>query len=391
MTVDMVGNVRAVLAGRIVEGATVAHEDGVLLSIEQRSYRGAVDGMGALCLPGLIDTHCDALEREIFPRRSAELDAGFALRCLESRFMAAGVTTALHGVHFGDTYEGRSLEVARRETEVIADRRRGDRAMLDHRILYRIGARNRRGLDEALNLLGRGQGPCDTPLMSFEDHTPGQGQYRDLEKFKEAIAPEDLPPGEDPDSFVAKRMAAARQLMPALVANREKLSALAAEGAARILAHDPDSPEAVRSAHEWGVAVAEFPVTVEAAEQARDLGMPVVMGAPNVMRRGSHSGNVSAEELVARSLCTSLASDYHPASLLAAVFGLADRGVCSLTQAVGLVTSGPAEVAGLDDRGRLEPGLRADFVLVQLDGEWPAVRAAQRGATCWWSGKETND
>jgi alpha-D-ribose 1-methylphosphonate 5-triphosphate diphosphatase len=260
--------------------------------------------------------------------------------------------------------------------------------MLDHRILYRIGARNRRGLDEALGLLGRGQDPCDTPLMSLEDHTPGQGQYRDVEKFKEALGPEDLLPGEDVDSFVASRLAAAEKLVPNMVANREKLSALAAERAARVLVHDPDSAEAVRFAHEWGVAVAEFPVTVDAAEQARDLGMPVVMGAPNVMRRASHSGNVSAEELVALGLCTSLASDYHPASLLAAVFALANRGICSLPQAVGLVTSGPAEVVGLDDRGRLTPGLRADFVLVQLDGAWPAVRAGNHGTAHWWSGDE---
>jgi alpha-D-ribose 1-methylphosphonate 5-triphosphate diphosphatase len=380
VTVSLVSNVRAVLPRRIAEDATVAFEDGTILSLEEgRSYRGAVDGGGAMCMPGLIDTHCDALEREVFPRRTAELDVSFALRCLEGRFVAAGVTTACQGVHFGEAYQERSLELAMRVTAVIEERRQ-QVAPLDHRILYRVGARSRTGLDEALNLLGRGQDPGDTPLMSFEDHTPGQGQYRDVEKFKEAIGPQDLPPGEDVDSFIAERMASAEQRMPALMANREKLSALAIEGAARVLAHDAEDAQAVQFAHDWGAAVAEFPVTVEAARQARELGMPVVMGAPNVMRRASHSGNVSAEEMVSAGLCTSLASDYLPASLLAAVFALVDRGVCSLPAAVRLVTAGPAEVVGLADRGRLEPGLRADFVLVEMDGAWPAVRASYRSS-----------
>ncbi len=378
MSVNLVSNVRAVLPGRIAEDATLAYEDGTILSVEEdRSYRGAIDGHGAMCLPGLIDTHCDALEREVFPRRTAELDVSFALRCLEGRFAAAGVTTACQGVHFGETYQERTIDLAVRVTGVIAQRRQ-EAAPLDHRILYRIGARSHAGLEEALNLLSFGQDSGDAPLMSFEDHTPGQGQYRDIEQFKAAIGPQDLPPGEDVDSFLAKRMASAEARMPALVANRQKLSALVSEGAARVLAHDADDAEAVRFAHAWGAAVAEFPVTVEAAKQARELGMPVVMGAPNVMRRASHSGNVSAEEMVGAGFCTSLASDYLPASLLAAVFALVDRGVCPLPDAVSLVTAGAAEVVGLADRGRLEPGLRADFVLVDLDGAWPAVRASNR-------------
>jgi alpha-D-ribose 1-methylphosphonate 5-triphosphate diphosphatase len=378
MSVNLVSNVRAVLPRRIAEDATLAYEDGVILSVEEsRSYRGAADGRGAMCMPGLIDTHCDALEREIFPRRTAELDVGFALRCLEGRFVAAGVTTAFQGVHFGETYEERTIDLAVRVTGVIAERRQ-EAAPLDHRILYRIGARSRAGLDEALNLLDLGQGPDDAALMSFEDHTPGQGQYRDIEQFKAAIGPQDLPPGEDVDSFLAKRVASAEARMPTLVANREKLSVLAGKGAARVLAHDADDAEAVRFAHGWGAAVAEFPVTVEAAKQARELDMPVVMGAPNVMRRASHSGNVSAEEMVAAGLCTSLASDYLPATLLAAVFALVERGVCSLPNAVRLVTSGPAEVGGVADRGRLEPGFRSDFVLVELDGPWPSVLATSR-------------
>jgi alpha-D-ribose 1-methylphosphonate 5-triphosphate diphosphatase len=126
--------------------------------------------------------------------------------------------------------------------------------------------------------------------------------------------------------------------------------------------------------------VAEFPLSVEAAAEARRRGMPVVMGAPNVLRGGSHSGNVAAAELVAQGLCDVLASDYLPSTLLAAVFTLVADGISTLPAAMRLVTSGPADLAGLDDRGRLEPGCRADLALVALDGRWPRVTGAWRAA-----------
>ena len=375
MSATLVANVRAVLPGRIAEDATVAFEDGTILSVEEGSrYRGALDGRGAFCLPGLIDSHSDAIEREIFPRRTVRLDVAFALRCLEARFVAAGVTTAFHGVNFGDYGQARTVEMAVEIAETIGERRKQAIAPLHHRVLFRIPARNKRGLAEALSHLGTGQDSGDVPVMSFEDHTPGQGQFRDLAKLKEAIDPDELAPGEDLDTLLARKMEEAEKLLPSKIRNREKLSALAIEGAARVLAHDAQDAEEVAQAHGWGAAVAEFPVSLEAAAAARKHQMPVVMGAPNALRGASHSGNVSAEELVAKGLCTGLASDYLPASLLASVFGLAGRGICSLPEAVRLVTAGPAEVVGLEDRGRLERGLRADLVLVEMDGRWPSVR-----------------
>jgi len=129
----------------------------------------------------------------------------------------------------------------------------------------------------------------------------------------------------------------------------------------------------VAEARRWGAAVAEFPVTVEAARAARERQMPVVLGAPNVLLGGSHSGNASAEELIALGYCTGLASDYAPSTLLAAAFDLARRDVVGFTAAMALVTSGPAAAVGLSDHGRLEPGCVADLVLVEQDGRWPRV------------------
>lgn len=378
MTVEVVSNVRAVLDDRIAEDASIGYEDGIIIALEEgRSYRGAVDGRGTLCLPGLVDSHCDTLEREISPRPGVFFDADFALRALEGRFLAAGVTTVLHGAHFGETVGGRSVQMAMDMTAAIEHRRLSPLAPLEHRALYRIGARHAAGLEEALTVLHRGQAPGAVPLLSFEDHTPGQGQYRDIGRFRSMVAAERSLGPQEVDALLAERLAVAKAAEPTKVANREKLAALAAGGAVRALAHDADDAEAVTAAHEWGASVAEFPVTIEAARRARELGMPVVMGAPNVLRGASHSGNASAEETIAAGHCTCLASDYLPASLLAAVFVLVDKGLCTLPGAVRLVTRGPAEVLEADDRGRLEPGWRADFVLVEMDGKWPTVRAVQ--------------
>ena len=170
------------------------------------------------------------------------------------------------------------------------------------------------------------------------------------------------------------------QYQPVLERNLAWLGELARAGRIRLIGHDADSPEAIEALRERGGSVAEFPTTLPAARKARELGFPVVMGAPNVLRGVSHSGNVSARELIGLGLVTSLASDYLPSGLLGAAFMIAKSGWLDLPAAVGLVTSGPAEAAGLTDRGRLAPGFRADLALVEPGGDWPVAWAVLRAA-----------
>jgi alpha-D-ribose 1-methylphosphonate 5-triphosphate diphosphatase len=161
----------------------------------------------------------------------------------------------------------------------------------------------------------------------------------------------------------------------------EWLGGLARSGAIRLLGHDPTNAAEIDELVARGAAIAEFPTTLEAAAAARERGLWVVAGAPNVLRGGSHSGNVSGTELAARGLLTALASDYLPSGLVAAAFLLAARGVVSLPTAVALITAGAADAAGLDDRGRLAPGTRADLVLVHPGDPWPVVRSVLRAET----------
>lgn len=379
-------NVRAVLVDRIVDDATIVCEEGRIVSVEERgaATADAIDGQGAFCLPGLVDTHSDGLEKEVRPRPTSRFSEEFALRNFEGRLRAAGITTLFHGVGFEERPEyGRTIEQAEKVCGVIADRDQAPAVPVDHRVLYRIEARSSRGLDEAEVHFANPEHAHDggevLPLVSFEDHSPGQGQFRDIAKYAASIPEEKIPDGKTRDDLVQERVAAAEEALHHRDRKLQQLINHARMGRIRLLAHDCEDSEQVLDAHsEWGASVAEFPLTIEAARTAVGLGMATVMGSPNVLLGGSHSGNVAAEETVRAGLCTGLASDYLPASMLAAAFALAERGAIDLPGAVGLVTSGPTDIAGLRDRGRISPGLRADLVLVTLDGRWPRVHAVWR-------------
>ncbi len=376
-----VTNVRVVLPDCVMDDATVVVEDGRIVEVgaDTASPPGAIDGHGALLLPGVICTHSDGVEREIWPRQGTRFPVDFALRSFEGRLRAAGVTTVFHGVGFDDkpAYD-RTVAQALELCDVVLERRRSGAAPTAHLVLHRMEARTDHGWAELEARLPDSEGLGHLPLVSFEDHSPGQGQFRDIEKFKGTFDPSRLAPGETVDDLVARRVAEAEAAAGLRARNLETIAAMAANGRVRLLAHDLEDAGQVADAATWGAAVAEFPLSRSAAEEARERAMPVVMGSPNVLRGGSHSGNVAAAELVAAGLCTALASDYQPSTMLAAALRLVDDGLCSMPAAVGLVTSGPASVAGLHDRGRIEPGLRADLALVDVDGRWPTVRTTWR-------------
>ncbi|MDF5757068.1 alpha-D-ribose 1-methylphosphonate 5-triphosphate diphosphatase [Spongiactinospora sp. TRM90649] len=374
---------RAVLPDRVIEDALVVTEDGVITDVAE-ARPGAVpaeatDLRGALLLPGLVDTHSDGLEKELNPRPNAEFDVDFAVASFEGRVRAAGVTTIFHGVGYQSApRKGRDLGRAVAITEAIR-RRAGQDPMVDHRFLFRLDARD----PEALAALGPRLADLKAdvpPLVSYEDHTPGQGQYRDPAYYRGWL---------EGSQGVSREQA--QSMMDALVAERNTrawhrpvalgwLAEQARLGHARVLAHDPVTAAEVADAYSNGVRVAEFPTTVEAARAARELGMDIVAGAPNVLRGGSHSGNVAAVELISADLADALSSDYMPSAMLAAALRLAGDGVVPLPRAVALVTSGPARVAGLDDRGFIAPGARADLVAVTISGGWPTVRLVHRAA-----------
>ena len=378
----VLGHVRAVLADRIVEDALVAVRGGVIAAVEPHppGLAADVDGQGLLCVPGLVDVHSDGLEKERLPRPGAELPLEFALLSFEGKLRAAAVTTVFHGAGFEESHGrglARSVDGAEQVCAAVAAVRA--EGLVDHRILYRLDVRCPEGLAglrrQLASVTGTDPGPA---LVSHEDHTPGQGQYADRAYYERYLVGtrgmSDPEAAQHVDELIEDRNGR-------LDVREEALAWLAGRahaGRIRLLGHDPSSPEEIDELVVRGGAVAEFPTTVAAARAARERGLPVVMGAPNVLRGSSHNGNASGRELVAEGLVTALASDYLPSGLLAAAFALASDAVVDLSAAIRLVTAGAAEVADLPDRGRLAPGLRADLALIAAGPRWPVVRSVLR-------------
>ncbi|KUN00109.1 phosphonate metabolism protein PhnM [Streptomyces yokosukanensis] len=381
----VLGHVRAVLANRVLDDALVAVRDGRIAAVEPHpaGLEADVDGQGLLCLPGLVDVHSDGLEKELLPRPGAELPMEFALLSFEGKLRAAGVTTAFHGAAFeesGGRGVRRTLDNARRICAAVASR--GADGLVDHRILHRLDVRCPEGLaglrQRLADIGGTGRGPV---LVSHEDHTPGQGQYTDRAYYERYLVGTRGVTEDEARAYVDRLIVDRDGRLDVREEALDWLGEQARAGRIRLLGHDPSSPHEIEELCERGGAVAEFPTTVTAAKAAREHSMPVVMGAPNVLRGHSHNGNASGRELVARGLVTALASDYLPSGLLGAALLLAEEGLAPLPDAVGLVTGGAADVAGLTDRGRLAPGLRADLVLAEPGRPWPVVAAVLRAGT----------
>ncbi|CAN5777845.1 hypothetical protein BH23ACT12_BH23ACT12_24240 [soil metagenome] len=211
-------------------------------------------------------------------------------------------------------------------------------------------------------------------LMSYMDHSPGQGQFVAEQDWRCYYTGQMRAPENDLNEILARQKA----LLPVIEERRGRVAAAAAASGITLASHDDDSTAAAARAAELGVAISEFPINFEGARAADQAGLGVVMGAPNARRGSSHMRGLSARQALAAGLLDGLVSDYHLPSLLAAPYCLAAAGACSLDRAVGLVTEGPARLVGLNDRGRIAPGLRADLIAVgSLDGQ-PAVEFVMR-------------
>ncbi|MBB5935467.1 alpha-D-ribose 1-methylphosphonate 5-triphosphate diphosphatase [Streptomyces zagrosensis] len=370
---------RAVLPDRVLDDALVTVEDGLITEVGDATAGAvpaeAADLRGALLMPGIVDTHSDALEREQRPRPTVEFPPEFAVVSFEGRVRAAGVTTMHHAVSYQThARKDRTIERSLALATAVRERAAAGLSLIDHRLLHRLDARDADALSVLRTALADLPVAGVPPLVSYEDHTPGQGQYRDLHSYLRMIQDQEKIGAVEAEALVTRQISARAQGVPQRAVALAYLSEQARAGRIRLLAHDVESPDEVAGVREAGAAVAEFPTTIAAARAAMAAGMSVVAGAPNVLRGSSHSGNVSATELVAAGLVDNLSSDYMPTTLLAAALWLAREGVVPLPRAVALITSGAASTAGLADRGALLPGLRADLIVVTADSGQHTVR-----------------
>jgi len=380
-------NVTAVLPNTLMEDAHVVVEDGVITSVGSGPAPAhATDGHGLLCLPGLVDTHNDGLEREIMPRPGAPVSPHFALVSFESRVRAAGITTLFHGISWeNDSKWNRTVELAGEFCATIAEFETSGQSLIDHRVLHRLDARDGEGAQALRQYLATREtrhdfGPS-TPLVSFEDHTPGQGQYTDQSGLVRYLMGTKNMTHEQATTEIEKLYHERESKKHHRDTALQWITADAQSGEMRLIGHDLATADEVREATQWGAHIAEFPTTLEAARLAREEGLRSVCGAPNVLRGASHSGNVSARELIALELCDGLCSDYLPYSMVSAIAVLVAEDVCSLPKATRLVTRGPALTVGLEDRGILAAGYRGDLVLGRIAGRNAQVIATYSAVT----------
>lgn len=366
-------NASIVLPDEIVKGTVVVRDGKIFEVMEGNVAAPAEDMEGDYLLPGLVELHTDHLESHYLPRPGVAWPAVPAVMAHDAQIAAAGITTVFDALRAGSFEPGdRSAREAMSLCAAIFEAQGSGRLRAQHFIHLRceLPCADTAQSAEMTALAG------PLHLMSIMDHTPGARQFVSIDKFREYYLGKKLILPEHMDDYIA-----VRQEMQARHAatNKQAILALATRLGVRLASHDDATEAHVEEAIADGVAIAEFPTTREAAQAAHRNGLAVLMGAPNVVRGKSHSGNISAADVAANGHLDVLSSDYVPSSLLAAAFRLSEAVPhMDLPAAIRTVTRNPARAAGLDDRGAIEPHHRADMVQVRLKDGIPAVRRVWR-------------
>jgi len=365
-------NARIVLADEVVSGTLLVRE-GRIAAVDAGASTKGEDMEGDYLIPGLVELHTDHLENHYRPRPGVFWDPLAALHAHDAQIAGSGITTVFDAVRIGSDVDlPDMLSHAQRLVGAVRTGREAGWLRAEHFIHLRCELPSH---DVVAHFDALADHPS-TRLASVMDHTPGQRQFRSLDAYKAFYARQMGGTEAELRAYLDARQSEHEQYS---AANRQALVERARRLGIALASHDDATLAHVEEAEADGVAIAEFPTTLEAAAAAHDAGLAVLMGAPNVVRGRSHSGNVSATDLVAAGLLDILSSDYVPFALLQAAFVLPSRVAgLDLPRALATVTRNPARAAGFDDRGEIAPGKRADLVRVAAHGPLPAVRGVWR-------------
>ena len=375
MTDTILANATLVLPDEVLTG-TLHLSNGRIAGIDLGANvpAGAIDCGGDLVMPGLIELHTDNLERHIEPRPKVHFPHAGAILAHDGELAATGITTVFDALRVGSVIsDGQATygEYARLLADEIMALRQEGALRINHLLHLRAEVCSETLIEE----LGK-FGPADgIGIVSLMDHTPGQRQFRDLSQLRAYVRGKH---GLSEDDFLA-HVAAQQALSDRFGAEHEAAAVAEARRFGAVLAsHDDTTAGQVEISARHGATFAEFPTTVEAAETCRQNGIHVMMGAPNLIRGGSHSGNVAAKSLAEQDLLDILSSDYVPAALLQGAVQLGDLWG-DMARGVATVTSAPAAATGLTDRGSLTIGQRADVIRVARLSKAAAIRGVWVG------------
>jgi alpha-D-ribose 1-methylphosphonate 5-triphosphate diphosphatase len=370
-------NARIVLPDEAIRGS-VRIVAGRIADIDSgnSAVAAAEDWEGDWLLPGLVELHTDNLEKHITPRPGVHWPGLPAVLAHDAQVVAAGITTVFDAIALGEVKPGgdRTGQLDGMLDAINTARSRG-LLRAEHQLHLRCELSSK-GIPEMFERLA--QDPR-VRLVSLMDHTPGQRQFSELSKYREYYQGKYGLSDAEMDDFTARQIESQKKFS---AANRRAIVASCRARALSLASHDDSTPEHVAEAAGEGVSIAEFPTTLQAARAAHQLGLGILMGAPNVVRGGSHSGNISAHELACAGFLDCLSSDYVPSSLLHAAFILSRDAGWSIPRAVASVSAVPAQMGALADRGAIRIGLRADIIRTRDSHGIPVVlqvlRAGQR-------------
>jgi alpha-D-ribose 1-methylphosphonate 5-triphosphate diphosphatase len=374
-TETVIGNARIALADRVIDHGWLALVDGHIAEIgEGAAPAGSVDAAGDLIMPGLVELHTDHLEAHYVPRPKVFWNPIAAVISYDGQLATCGITTVLDSLRVwredgAEEVDGRAGILA----AAITAARESDILRANHFLHLRCEIPMPDVVEEAKELVDR----PDVRLMSLMDHTPGQRQFRDEVKLRDYYRGKSGGMTDAQLDVLFKRRFDYQQAYAAQ--NMRAIVALAHQHEVPLASHDDTTEENVADAIRDRVSVAEFPTTMEAARGLHEAGIDILMGAPNVVRGGSHSGNIAAVDLAREGLLDILSSDYVPSSLLMGALQLPKQvPAIDLAAAIRTVTKTPAEAVGLNDRGEVAVGKRADLIRVHIARDIPVVRSVWR-------------
>lgn len=367
----LIKNIDIVTRDEVLHDYEIYIEDGIIQEIGKKINKPnveVVDGQGGTLMPGFIDVHSDYIEQLAAPRVTSVMDFNLALYEFERELVTHGITTMYHSISFLKDTGKKALRQPKNVRKMIEliDQSHKQLHLVHHRFHLRLELDNMNVVDDVVEYIQKGQ----VHLLSFMDHTPGQGQYRDLEIYKKSYLNDEGLSEEQVQAQITNLM------------NKEKLTLnkiqtianYAKEKNIPIASHDDDSIEKLDIIKSFNATISEFPITMEVLKEAHEQGFMTVVGAPNILLGGSHAGNLSAKEAIESGCADVLCSDYYPASLLHAIYNMADSGQ-ELHEMVKKVTYNPAQAVGIEaEVGSIEVGKKADMLIVmRLPDKFPAI------------------
>jgi alpha-D-ribose 1-methylphosphonate 5-triphosphate diphosphatase len=369
-----------IAADRLLPDHDITLMDGTIATIKphqsdaetEQSFDHIYDLDGAYLMPGMIDIHSDAIESILQPRPTSVMSLDIAFLEHEKQLLNQGITTMYHSLTLTENGGVRNKEARKpKQMQAIVDRiaeHNRKRHLIRHKFHCRFDMRYAEGVETLFNYIENDR----IHLLSFNDHTPGQGQYRDLPQYKEIMMK--YLPGSTEEQIT--KMVDEKMAIPALdkdVVNQ--IASLARDKGIPIASHDDDTEEKLAYVQQQlAVGISEFPIGLDVARKAKERGMLTVAGAPNVLLGGSHTGNLSATEAILDGCCDILCSDYFPPSMIHAVFQLHREHGLDLAKAITLVTLNPAKALGVDNQfGTVDVGKKADLLVVEQEDGIPLI------------------